>query len=55
MAENGVWDFEAQKSQRFWALKSLPPIHCHYTAYESQDIFNITMIAFIWKKKVIYT
>ncbi len=34
---------------------STPPIHCHYIAWKSQDIFKITLIVFIWNKKVIYT
>ncbi len=31
------------------------PGDCNDNAWNSQDIFNITQIGFIWKKKVIYT
>ncbi len=30
-------------------------MHCNYKAWKSQDILNITLIVFVWKKKVIYT
>ncbi len=34
----------------FFRLQNL--IHCHYKAWKSQDM---TLIVFVWKKKVIYT
>ncbi len=39
----------------YLGFKILTPINCHYKVRRSQDIFNITQIVFIWKKKVIYT
>ncbi len=39
----------------FLGFKISTAIHCHYKAWKSQDIFNITLIVFVWKKKVIYT
>ncbi len=40
----------------YLAFKISTPIHSHYKAGKSQDIFfYITPIVFVWKKKVIYT
>ncbi len=38
-----------------FSFKISTPIHCHYKAWKSQDIFNVTPIVFVWKKKVVYT
>ncbi len=35
----------------FLGFKISTPIHCHYKAWKSQDIFNMTLTVFVWKKK----
>ncbi len=35
----------------FWGFKISTPIHCHFKSWKSQDIFYITRIVFIRKRK----